>query len=61
MVESVGRVGVRAGSRIVIGDAGQAKCVACRSNRLTSATNRCSTSSILSFHNSTKRLLALFF
>ena len=28
MVESVGKVGARAGSLMVMGDAGQAKCVA---------------------------------
>ena len=66
MVESVGKVGVgkvdaRAGSQIVMGDAGRAKRVARQSNRLASAINGRSTSSIPSHRNSSNKLSALSF
>ena len=66
MVESVGKVGVGrvdvcAGSRIVMGDAGRAKRVGRRSNRLASAINGCNASSIPSRRSSINKLLALSF
>ena len=66
MVESVGKVGVgrvgaRAGSQIVMGDAGRAKRVGRRSNRLASAINGHSVLSIPSRRNSINKLSALSF
>ena len=66
MVESVGNVGVgkvgaRAGSQIVMGDAGQAKHIGRRSNHLASAINGRSVSSIPSRRSSINKLSALSF
>ena len=66
MVESIGKVGVgkvgaHAGSQIVMGDAGRAKHVARRSNRLASTINGRSTSSIPSRRSSSNKLSALSF
>ena len=73
MVESVGkvgvgRVGVRAGSQMTIGNIGcvlvdpdRAKCVARRSNRLASAIIGHNTSSIPSHRSSINKLSALSF
>ena len=66
MVKSVGRVGVgkvgaHAGSRIVMGDAGWAKCVGRQSNHLASVINGRSASSIPSRRSSSSKLSALSF
>ena len=61
MVESVGKVGARAGSRMVMGDAGQAKHVAHRSSHLALAIKGHNASLILSLHSSSNKLSALSF
>ena len=57
----VGKVGVRAGSRIVMGDAGRANHVGRQSNCLASAIKGRSTSSIPSRRSSSNKLSALSF
>ena len=61
MVMSVGGAGAHAGSRIVMGDAGRAKRVGCRSNCLASAVIGRNTSSIPSRRSSINKLSALSF